>query len=62
MKEYKVVIVKTPEEAETEMNKRAQDAWEVKTVTAWETAMGYRLVITFERTKRLIPKPFPVSD
>ena len=51
MKEYKVVTVKTPEEAEIEMNKQAQDGWEVKTVTHWETAMVHRLVITFERSK-----------
>ena len=51
MKEYKVITVKTPEDAETEMNKQAQDNWEVKAVTHWETAMAYRLVITFERSK-----------
>ena len=50
MKEYKVITAKTPEDAEAEMNKQAKDGWEVKTVTFWETAMAYRLVITFERT------------
>jgi len=50
MKEYKVVTVKTPEEAEVEMNKQAHDKWEVKAVTHWETTMAHRLVITFERT------------
>ena len=33
------------------MNKQAQEHWEVKAVTFWETARSYRLVITFERTK-----------
>ena len=51
MKEYKVVTVKTPEDAETEMNRQAIDNWEVKAVTLWETALAYRLVITFERSK-----------
>lgn len=51
MREYKVVTVKTPEDAETEMNRQAIDNWEVKAVTFWQTAMAYRLVITFERSK-----------
>ena len=50
MKEYKVITSKTPEDAEAEMNKQAKEGWEVKSVTFWETAMAYRLVITFERT------------
>lgn len=51
MKEYKVITAKTPEEAQIEMNKYACDSWEVTAVTMWETAMTYRLVITFERNK-----------
>ena len=31
------------------MNEMARDGWTVKTVTFWETAMAYRLVITFEK-------------
>ena len=49
MKEYKVVTVKNPEEAEQQMNIYAADGWVVKAVTLWETAMAYRLVITLER-------------
>ena len=49
MKQYKVIVVKSPEDAEQEMNRFAQQGWEVKAVTFWETAMSYRLVITFER-------------
>lgn len=51
MKEYKVITVKTPEDAEAEMNRQATDGWEVRAVTFWQTAMAYRLVITFERSK-----------
>ena len=49
MMEYKVVTVKTPEDAEKEMNQYAKEQWTVKAVTFWETATYYRLVITFER-------------
>jgi len=49
MKEYKVVTVKTPEEAENTMNQYAHDNWEVKSLTYWQTTMAYRLVIVFER-------------
>ena len=51
MKEYKVITVKTPEEAEKEMNHYALDGWEVKAVTFWETAMAYRLVVTLEKER-----------
>ncbi len=49
MMEYKVITVKTPEDAEQEMNRYAAENWTVKAVTFWETAMSYRLVITLER-------------
>ena len=51
MKEYKVITVKEPEDAEIQMNEQAEDGWEVKAVTHWETTMAHRLVITFERSK-----------
>ena len=50
MMEYKVITVKTPEEAEKEMNRYAKEHWTVKAVTHWETSLSYRLVITLERT------------
>ena len=49
MKEYKVLTAKNPEEAETMMNQMAHQNWTVIAVTKWETAMAYRLVITFEK-------------
>ena len=49
MKSYAVRTAKTPEDAESQMNKMAQEGWTVKAVTFWETAMAYRLVITFEK-------------
>ena len=49
MKEYKVLTAKTPEEAEMLMNQMACQNWAVIAVTKWETAMAYRLVITFEK-------------
>ncbi len=49
MMEYKVITVKTPEDAEKEMNQYAKEHWTVKAVTFWETAMSYQLVITLER-------------
>ena len=54
MKEYKVVTVNTPEEAEAEaeMNARAREGWEVRAVTPWNPWEGTRcqLTISFERT------------
>ena len=52
MKEYKVVTVNTPEEAEAEMNARAREGWEVRAVVPWNPWEGMRcqLVISFERT------------
>lgn len=52
MKEYKVITVKSPEDAEKEMNHYALDDWNVKDVTFWETAMSYRLVVTLERDRK----------
>ena len=52
VKEYKVITVKSPEDAEKDMNAHALEGWEVKAVTFWETAMSYRLVITLERDRR----------
>ena len=49
MKEYKVLTAKTPEDAETMMNQMACQDWSVTAVTKWDTAMAYRLVITFEK-------------
>ena len=49
MKSYAVRTAKTPEDAEAQMNEMARDGWTVKAVTFWETAMAYRLVITFEK-------------
>ena len=54
VKEYKVITVKSPEDAEKEMNHYALEDWEVKDVTFWETAMSYRLVITLERDKKIV--------
>lgn len=50
MMEYKVITVKTPEDAEREMNRYASENWGVKAVTYWGNVMAYQLVITFERT------------
>lgn len=50
MKQYKVVVAKTPEDAEEEMNRYSAENWDVKMMTFWETAMSYRLIITFERS------------
>ncbi len=52
MKEYKVITVKSPEEAEKKMNAYALEDWEVKAVTFWETAMSYRFTVTLERDRR----------
>ncbi|WP_294498106.1 hypothetical protein [uncultured Gemmiger sp.] len=49
MKKYKVFTAKAPEEAESEMNRMAQQGWRVVAVTFWETAMSYRLVVTMEQ-------------
>ena len=50
MKEYKVLTVKTPEEAETMMNEMARQGWTVKAMTYWETTgMLRRLLVTVER-------------
>lgn len=49
MYEYKVVTAKSPEDGEKEMNLMAANGWRVVAVTFWETAMSYRLIITFER-------------
>ena len=49
MKSYAVRTAKTPEDAEAQMNEMAREGWTVKAVTFWETAMAYRLVITFEK-------------
>ena len=49
MKAYKICTAKSPERAEYLMNEMARDGWSVKTVTPWDTAMTYQLVITFER-------------
>ena len=52
MKEYKVVTVNTPEEAEAEMNARAREGWEVRAVTPWTPWVGMicLLVISFDPT------------
>lgn len=52
VKEYKVITVKSPEDAEKVMNAHALEGWEVKAVTFWETVMAYRLVVTLERDRR----------
>ena len=53
MKEYKVVIAKTPKESEEKMNKYAQKGWIVKEVTFYNTniytSLAARFMITFER-------------
>ena len=49
MKSYAVRTAKTPEDAEAQMNEMAREGRTVKAVTFWETAMAYRLVITFEK-------------
>lgn len=49
--EYKVVAVKTPEDAEAEMNEHSLDGWSVVAVTSWQTTFTYQLVITFERPR-----------
>lgn len=49
MMQYKVITVKSPADAEKEMNLYAAENWTVKAVTFWETAMSYRLIITLER-------------
>ena len=51
MKEYKVVTMNTPEEAEAEMNARAREGWEVRAVVPWNPWEGMRcqLVMTFAR-------------
>ena len=54
VKEYKVITVKSPEDAEEKMNCYALEDWEVKAVTFWETAMSYRLVVTLERDRRQV--------
>ena len=54
MKEYKVIVAKSPEDAEKEMNHHALENWEVKAVTFWETAMSYRLVVTLERERTIV--------
>lgn len=51
--EYKVVAVKTPEDAESEMNKYSLDGWSVVAVTSWQTVFTYQLVITFERSRKI---------
>ena len=53
MKEYKVITVKSPEDAEKKMNFYALEGWGVKDVTFLETTMSYRLVVTFERDRRI---------
>ena len=50
MYEYKVEILKI-REAETRMNELARDGWRVVEITP-NVAMGYGLVVTFEREKQ----------
>ena len=50
MYEYKVEIYKV-KEAEEAMNKLAKDGWRVVTVSP-NMAMGYGVVVTFEREKQ----------
>ena len=50
MYEYKVEIYKV-KEAESAMNQMAKDGWRVVTVSP-NMAMGYGVVVTFEREKQ----------
>ena len=50
MYEYKVEIYKV-KEAENAMNQMAKDGWRVVTVSP-NLAMGYGVVVTFEREKQ----------
>ena len=50
MYEYKVEILKV-REAESRMNELARDGWSVVEITP-NVAMGYGLVVTFEREKQ----------
>ena len=50
MYEYKVEILKV-KEAESRMNELARDGWRVVEITP-NVAMGYGLVVTFEREKQ----------
>lgn len=45
MKEHKVITVKAPKEAETERNKQAQDAWEVKPVASNQKSKYFPILI-----------------
>lgn len=49
MKQYIVRDVDNPKKAEVLMNQMAQQGWEVKATSYWQTSLSYKIVITFER-------------
>ena len=49
MKEYQILTVQTPEEAQAAMNDMARHGWAVKAMTDWQVLLAHCLLITFEK-------------